>query len=176
MQLVFEEELKEYFEFDETRHVIKLIKIPNDGFLDEYNSGGVLDVRKIFTRFLELIHKSVANLSENKSKMDSFGLAAMTVDWEPCRGNFFNLHFLDIFFETNNFLLISLYEYKMDRSRGHQVSFFNHTNLLVHEIINRIQTNHLSLIDVTTQINTDVPIRMEMDVRTIQHLQLPGAK
>ena len=92
IQLVFNEELKEYFEFDETHHVIKLIKIPKDGFLDEYNSGGALDVRKIFTRFLELIHKSVANLSENRSKMDLFGLATMTVDWEPCKCNFFNVH------------------------------------------------------------------------------------
>ena len=86
MQLIFKEELKYYLEFDERRHVIKLAKIPKDGFLDEYISSGVLDVRKIFTRFLELIHNSVANLSENKSKMDSFGLMAMTVDWEPCRG------------------------------------------------------------------------------------------
>ena len=92
MQLIFKEELKDYLEFDETRHVIKLAKIPSDGFLDEYINRGVLDVRKIFTRFLELIHKSVANLSENKSKMDSFGLAAMTVDWEPCRGR---INFLD---------------------------------------------------------------------------------
>ena len=86
MQLIFKEELKDFLEFDETFHVIKLARIPCDGSLDEYISGGVLDVRKIFTRFLELIHKSVANLSENKSRMDSFGLAAMTVDWEPCRG------------------------------------------------------------------------------------------
>ena len=86
MQLIFKEELKYYLEFDEKRHEIKLAKIPSDGFLDEYISRGVLDVRRIFTKFLELIHKSVANLSENKSRMDSFGLAAMTVDWEPCRG------------------------------------------------------------------------------------------
>ena len=86
MQLIFKEEVKEYFEFDETHHVIKMVKIPKDGSLDEYDNGGVLDVSKIFTRFLEHIYKSVANLSENKSKMDSFGLAAMTVDWEPCRG------------------------------------------------------------------------------------------
>ena len=86
MQLIFKEELKNYLEFDERRHVIKLAKIPKDGSLDEYISRGILDVRKIFTRFLELIHKSVAKLSENKSKMDSFGLAAMTVDWEPCTG------------------------------------------------------------------------------------------
>ena len=86
IQLVFKEELKEYFEFDVFRHVIKLIKIPNDGSLDGYNRGGLLDVGKIFTRFLELIHKSVANLTKKKSQMDSFGLAAMTVDWEPCGG------------------------------------------------------------------------------------------
>ena len=86
MQIIFKEELKDYLEFDETRHVIKLAKTPSDGSLNEYISRGVLDVRKIFTRFLEHIYRSVANLSENKSKMDSFGLAAMTVDWEPCRG------------------------------------------------------------------------------------------
>ena len=97
MQLVFKEKLKKYFEFDETRHVIKLIKIPNDGSLDEYNSGGVLDIDKIFIRFLEHIHKSVANLSNNRSKMESFGLMAMTVDWEPCKGSCFNVHFDLIF-------------------------------------------------------------------------------
>ena len=86
IQLVFKEELKEYFEFDVFRHVIKLIKIPNDGSLDEYNSGRVLDIDKIFIRFLEHIHKSVANLSKNRSKMESFGLMAMTVDWVPCKG------------------------------------------------------------------------------------------
>ena len=86
MQLIFKEELKDYLVFDETRHVIKLAKIPSDVSLDEYIRRGVLDVRKIFTRFLELIHKSVANLSENKSKMDKFGLADMSVDWGPCRG------------------------------------------------------------------------------------------
>ena len=86
MQLIFKEELKDYLEFDEKRHVIKLAKIPSSLDEFEYIRRGVLDVRKIFTRFLELIHKSVANLSENKSKIDSFGLAAMTVDWEPCRG------------------------------------------------------------------------------------------
>ena len=86
MQLIFKEELKYYLEFDEKRHVIKLARVPSDGFLNEYISRRVLDVGKIFTRFLELIHKSVANLSENKSQMDSFGLAAMTVDWEPCGG------------------------------------------------------------------------------------------
>ena len=86
IQLVFKEELKEYFEFDVFRHVIKLIKIPNDGSLDGYNRGGVLDVGKIFTRFLEHIHKSVANLSRNRRIMESFGLMAMTVDWVPCKG------------------------------------------------------------------------------------------
>ena len=91
MQLIFKEELKNYLEFDERRHVIKLAKIPKDGSLDEYDNGGVLDVSKIFTRFLEHIYKSVSKRAENKSKMDSFGLAAMTVDWQPCRGrlNFF---------------------------------------------------------------------------------------
>ena len=86
MQLIFKEELKDYLEFDEKRHVIKLAKIPSSLDEFEYIRRGVLDVRKIFTRFLEHIYKSVANLSENKSKIDSFGLAAMTVDWEPCRG------------------------------------------------------------------------------------------
>ena len=88
MQVIFKEELKEYLEFDETHHVIKLVKTPSDGSLAEYDNGGVLDVDKIFTKFLEHVHKSVANLSKDKSKMDSFGLAAMTVDWVPCEGNF----------------------------------------------------------------------------------------
>ena len=100
MQLIFKEELGEYLEFDEADHVIKLVKTPSDGSLDEYNNGGVLDVWKIFTRSLEHVHKSVANLSENKSKMDSFGLAAMTVDWVPCKGNFFIVQFDFIFFDT----------------------------------------------------------------------------
>ena len=86
MQLIFKEELKHYLDFVETHHVIKLANIQSDGSLDEYISRGVLDVKRIFSRFLELIHKSVAKLSENKSKMDSFGLAALTVDWKPCRG------------------------------------------------------------------------------------------
>ena len=88
MQLVFKEKLKEYFHFDEEHHVIKLVKTPSDGTLDEYINGGELDVTKIFTKFLEHVHNSVANLSKDKSKMDSFGLAAMTVDWVPCEGNF----------------------------------------------------------------------------------------
>ena len=86
MQLIFKEKLKEYLEFDETHHVIKLVKTPSDGSLDEYDNGGVLDVGKIFTKFLEHVHKSVANLS--KDKMDSLGLNAVTVDWVPCEGNF----------------------------------------------------------------------------------------
>ena len=86
MQLVFKEKLKEYFHFDEEHHVIKLVKTPSDSSLDEYNNGGVLDVGKIFTNFLEHVHKSVVNMSRDKSKMDSFGLAAMTVDWVPCKG------------------------------------------------------------------------------------------
>ena len=97
MQLIFKEEVKEYFEFDETHHVVKLVKIPKDGSLDDYDNGGVLDVKKLFTRFLEHIHKSVANLSKNKRKMHSFGLMAMTVDWEPCKGSCFNVHFDFIF-------------------------------------------------------------------------------
>ena len=86
MQLVFKEKLKEYFHFDEEHHVIKLVKTPSDGTLDEYINGGELDVTKIFTKFLEHVHNSVANLSKDKSKLCHFGLAAMTVDWEPCRG------------------------------------------------------------------------------------------
>ena len=129
MQIIFNEELKEYLKFDEAHHVIKLVKTPSDGSLDEYDNGGVLDVGKIFTNFLEYVHKSVANLSENKSKMDSFGLAAMTVDWVPCKGNFLKVHFDFIFFETYTifYFTFSLYEYKMVRSRGSQVLFFNHT-------------------------------------------------
>ena len=98
MQLIFKEELGEYLEFDETHHVINLVKIPSDGSLDEYNNGGFLDVGKIFTKFLEHVHKSVANLSENRIKMDSFGLAAMTVDWVPCKSNLFKVQFDFIFF------------------------------------------------------------------------------
>ena len=91
MQLVFKEKLKEYFHFDEEHHVIKMVKTPSDGSLDEYIIGGELDVTKIFTKFLEHVHNSVANLSKDKSKMDSFGLATMTVDWVPCKSNLFKV-------------------------------------------------------------------------------------
>ena len=86
MQLVFKEEIKEYLKFDERRHVIKLVNIRSDSPLKEYNNEGVLDVAKIFTKFLEQIHKSVANLSKNTSIMETFGIASMTVDWRPCKG------------------------------------------------------------------------------------------
>ena len=86
MQLVFKEGIKEYLEFDETRHVIRIVKIPSDSPLKEYNKEGILDVAKIFTKFLEQIHKSVGNLSKNTHLMESFGIASMTVDWRPCKG------------------------------------------------------------------------------------------
>ena len=99
MQLVFKEEIKEYLEFDETRHVIKLVNIPSDSPLKEYNKEGVLDVAKIFTKFLEQIHKSVDNLSKNTNLMESFGIASMTVDWKPCKGK--------------NYLMISLVSFDL---------------------------------------------------------------
>ena len=86
MQLVFKEGIKEYLEFDETRHVIRIVKIPSDSPLKEYNKEGILDVAKIFTKFLEQIHKSICNLSKNTRLMESFGIASMTVDWRPCKG------------------------------------------------------------------------------------------
>ena len=90
MQLVFKEEIKEYLEFDEKRHIIKLVNIPSDSPLEEYNNEGILDVAKIFTKFLEQIHKSVDNLSRNTNLMKSLGIASMTVDWRPCKGkNYF---------------------------------------------------------------------------------------
>ena len=86
MQLVFKEGIKEYLEFDETRHVIRIVKIPSDSPLKEYNKEGILDVAKIFTKFLEQIHKSIANLSTNTHLMETFGIASMTVEWKPCKG------------------------------------------------------------------------------------------
>ena len=50
MQLIFKEELKNYLEFDERRHVIKLAKIPKDGSLDEYINRGVLDVDPVMLK------------------------------------------------------------------------------------------------------------------------------
>ena len=99
MQLVFIEDIKEYLEFDETRHAIKVVNIPSDSPLKEYNNEGVLDVAKIFTKFLEQIHKSVDNLSKNKNLMESFGIASMTVDWRPCKGK--------------NYLMISLVSFDL---------------------------------------------------------------
>ena len=50
MQLISKKKLKNYLEFDETRHIIKLAKIPIDGFLDEYINRGVLDVDPVMLK------------------------------------------------------------------------------------------------------------------------------
>ena len=73
-------------EFEESNHTIKLKDVPSGHPLLNYNDGGTLDVKKIFQKFLEHVHKAVSDLSHDQKKMSELGIDSLTVIWTPCKG------------------------------------------------------------------------------------------